>query len=372
MTKRTIALVCAASVALATPTAAATATVSTSWQVVASPDPGANGAYVSRWFSEVTSASAKAVWAVGNGPNGSMIASWNGSAWKLASIPQPTTYSLRAIDTNGTAVWAVGYSSADALTVLRLTSARWRLSNVGTTPAPPYVTDLSVLSNSDVWVVGSSPAGAMALHWNGRVWSSMPPPMPRGARSDQINRVEQVPGTSQVIAVGFYVSGSSFYPYAAQWTGAHWRVLRTPAGSGVLEGVVVKSPTSAWAVGYANPNAPYSKSLVEHWNGTSWAVVGSPNRTYGNYLLSVDANGANDVWAVGYRATPTGWGTLAMHWNGTRWSLAPTPDPATNFDELLGITHVPGTRTFWAVGSKGPGRPGALGENTLTERCTNC
>ena len=40
---------------------------------------------------------------------------------------------------------------------------------------------------------------------------------------------------------------------------------------------------------------------VEHWNGTSWAIVPSPNMGTGNnHLNGVAAVSASDVWAVGY------------------------------------------------------------------------
>jgi hypothetical protein len=48
----------------------------------------------------------------------------------------------------------------------------------------------------------------------------------------------------------------------------------------VLNAVVALSATDAWAVGEANiPVAKgyLSRPLVEHWNGTQWMVVPSPN-----------------------------------------------------------------------------------------------
>ena len=55
-----------------------------------------------------------------------------------------------------------------------------------------------------------------------------------------------------------------------------------------------------------------------------------------------------------------------------RGGLASTPNPTSRFDEFFGVTHVPGTHTFWAVGSQGPARPAALGEHTLSAHCTRC
>jgi hypothetical protein len=284
---------------------------------------------------------------------------------------------LTAIDTNGTAVWATGVSNSSppSLAVLQLKSGTWRYSTVGAAPPLADPRDLSVLSAADVWVVGDVAGGvaALALHWNGSSWSSRPPPVPSGASGVQLNRVEAIRGTNKVIAVGYYAKSSHFYPYAVLWTGSKWQVMTAPPSpQGEFDGVVVLSPSSAWAVGNTDPSLVYPKSLIEHWNGTRWQLVSTPNTAFGNFLISVDARSSKDVWAAGYTTSAKGFGTLAMHWNGLRWSLAATANPYSGFDELFGISYVPGTSTFWAVGTQGPARPAALGEHTLTERCTNC
>ena len=353
------------------------ALVTSSWHVVKSPDTGSNGPYVSRYLREVTAASASRVWAVGDSKAQSIIAAWTGSAWRLDALPHPSTYTLSAIDTNGSAVWATGLTnrSPELPVALRLKDGRWRYSVIRGGPPLASPLDLTVLSDSDVWVVGDATGtvAALALHWNGSSWSSQPPPIPAGASGVQLERVEQIRGTTKVIAVGYYVKSSKFYPYAVLWTGSRWRVMSPPANpEGTFDGVVVLSATSAWAVGYTNPNLVYSKSLIEHWNGIRWQRFSTPNRSDGNFLISIDARSSSDLWAVGYTTAPKGYGTLAMHWNGSRWSLVTTVDPYPGFDEFFGVSHVPGTGTFWAVGSQGPARPAALGESTLTERCTSC
>ena len=59
---------------------------------------------------------------------------------------------------------------------------------------------------------------------------------------------------------------------------------------------------------------------MEHWNGTAWSVVPSPN--VGPVLTlshGVAAVSANDVWAVGsYDVTDK---ALVEHWDGTAWSV---------------------------------------------------
>ena len=60
------------------------------------------------------------------------------------------------------------------------------------------------------------------------------------------------------------------------------------------------------------------QTLVEHWNGSAWSVVPSPNvgGSYDNALYGVAAVSANDVWAVGHDGDPITGQTLVEHWNG--------------------------------------------------------
>ena len=58
------------------------------------------------------------------------------------------------------------------------------------------------------------------------------------------------------------------------------------------------SSSDVWAVGSQG-----SRTLTEHWDGTRWSVVTSPNplpTTKGNnFLTSVTTVSSGDVWAVG-------------------------------------------------------------------------
>jgi hypothetical protein len=41
-------------------------------------------------------------------------------------------------------------------------------------------------------------------------------------------------------------------------------------------------------------------TLIEHFNGTKWSIVSSPNQGAGaNRLLAVTVNGSTSLWAVG-------------------------------------------------------------------------
>src|SRR5438034_1150212 len=79
------------------------------------------------------------------------------------------------------------------------------------------------------------------------------------------------------------------------WLGRLGRLTPTPAGKGVLLGVVSVSAKEAWAVGGRG-----SRALIEHWDGRRWSVAASPD-VGASVLMGIDAVSTDDVWAVGDR-----------------------------------------------------------------------
>jgi hypothetical protein len=55
-------------------------------------------------------------------------------------------------------------------------------------------------------------------------------------------------------------------------------------------------------VGDYNNNSAIAQTLIEHWNGSSWAIVTSPNTssTRENKLNGVTCSSASECWAVGH------------------------------------------------------------------------
>jgi hypothetical protein len=159
-------------------------------------------------------------------------------------------------------------------------------------------------------------------------------------------------------AVGFYLGIEGVYETLAQrWDGSDWRLVETPNVGHYgnwLNGVAAVSASEAWAVGYTagNPATYTSTTLVEHWNGSAWSVVPSPNPSkdplYGaNRLNDVRAFASNDVWAVGWQWVPSGSAPLIERWDGRRWRVSKTPN--TGFEELQALDGT-SSRDIWAVG----------------------
>jgi hypothetical protein len=109
-----------------------------------------------------------------------------------------------------------------------------------------------------------------------------------------------------------------------------WTIYPSPnvgSSENFLNGVAAVSSNDYWAVGYYyNPQLNAYRTLIEHWNGSSWSVVTSPNASSYNHILNdVTVVSANDIWAVGfYMNGPSGGKTLTLHYNGTDWYFIPS------------------------------------------------
>src|SRR5207244_1023032 len=99
-----------------------------------------------------------------------------------------------------------------------------------------------------------------------------------------------------------------------------------------------------WAVGYYANDTGTFQTLIEHWAGTSWAIVNSPNPVVlDSLLIDVACASASECWAVGFY-NPTGAlsQTLIERWDGTSWTIVTSPNVATatgsSVNRLTGVT----------------------------------
>jgi hypothetical protein len=159
-------------------------------------------------------------------------------------------------------------------------------------------------------------------------------------------------------------------PLAEHWDGSNWSIIPSPNPGGsnfynVLSEVATISSNDVWAVGYYTDNKSTYQAITEHWNGLTWSIVPNASISYAE-LLGVKAASSNNVVAVGTFWNGTNWQALTEDWNGTSWNFvgSPTVGASRNnlFEEITGLS----TNNIWAVGlswdnNKGP-------DQTLTER----
>lgn len=140
-----------------------------------------------------------------------------------------------------------------------------------------------------------------------------------------------------------------------------WRIVHSEnpgTATNNLYAVAATSVSDAWAVGnYSNNHliTQGGKTLIEHWNGTTWSTVQSQNPgKQSNNLSAIVARSPHDIWAVGaFNSVFSDQQAqlLIEHWNGTVWSTVPSPNIGTNNTSLGGVTVVPHSSRLWAVGS---------------------
>lgn len=72
--------------------------------------------------------------------------------------------------------------------------------------------------------------------------------------------------------------------------------------------------------------------MMLHWDGRNWRVADLPApKGAWSYLNAMAAVAANDIWVVGW-ASPLSYDpakTLVEHWDGTSWRIIPSPNPGT-------------------------------------------
>jgi hypothetical protein len=319
------------------------------------------------------------IWAVGI--DDQFLMHFDGAKWTSFSVPFGNFLSgVAAI--SPTEAWAVGTIGAYTQTIFRWDGTQWSLF-----PGPVFAAGdesslvaMTAISADDIWAVGwlLSDNGAreslLVEHWDGTAWTpaTVNPAnaggflSPLGIFADATNDVWVV-GYSEPEVDNFQTS-------VLHYDGTSWKNLPSPnVGNGPNElwGVQALAPDNVWAVGYYTPEPPPAESstltLIEHWDGTSWTVVPSPNIKQGTYypneLLGITAVSATDIWAFGDHETTTGRKSLLEHWDGTAWSLAPCPSPGYLPDTLFGgVAPSPGN--VWLVGAEDDGNATLLLNST--------
>jgi hypothetical protein len=341
------------------------------WKGVRSPSLGKDN----NALNSVAAISKHDVWAIGSyyDESKTLIEHWNGTRWSV--VPSPSIgavlYGITALAINN--VWAVGAIGFGYEALIEHWNGRgW--SVVSSPVVAGNLLAVTAVSANNVWAVGQSSSNnvdeALIEHWNGRRWSVIP-----GANLGSVS-YSGLGATTAISANNIWAVGSdSNGTLTEHWNGRSWSVVPSPspvAYSNIeLTGVTAVSTNDVWAVGsYFQAVSPYAEQvLIEHWDGTTWSIVTSPNSTYDAQLTSVVARSADDIWAVGRYSDTVSllYRPLIEHWDGSSWSVVPSANrPGAGDTELNAIARVPGASDLWSVGDDqtGPHYGAVL---TLTE-----
>ncbi len=331
-------------------------------------------------LSGIASISQHDLWAVGSYASHVTSTGWpydnvlvehsDGSTWTQASAPDALDAgkfsgdSLNAVaGSTPSNVWAVGTLgiAGDPLTPPSETltehfdGSSWSIvtapdAYLGSSQGADELTGVAVLSKNNAWAVGtaswnssltitSSFTTGLVEHWDGSAWSIVTLPSP-------------VPAL----------------------TAAEWNSLSSPAaappslaiGSWSLSGIDALSASDIWVVGSETPNVTTtlspSRTLIEHWDGSAWSIIPTPDLTLGESLLdnsrratdsltAIAGTAPDNLWAVG-GALPQG--TLTLHWDGSSWKIVPSPMTGNvgSFGDAVPLAAAASTGTsVWAGGA---------------------
>jgi len=304
-----------------------------------------------------------------------------GGAWSIVNSPNPpptrTPNFLAAVTcVSASDCWAVGYyytgSDFNSITAVQTLIERWDGTawSIVTSPNTSatqnnFLVDVTCSSASSCWAVGYYYTGSinqtLIERWDGTAWAIVSSPNTSATRDNFLRGVTCV-SASDCWAVGYYDAGIvAQTPVAVdqtlieRWDGTSWAIVTSPNPSAsvnnILYGVTCVSASNCWAVGFYNTGIT-DQTLIERWDGTSWVIVTSPNTstTQGNFLSGVTCASASNCWAVGFYNTDIAAQTLIERWDGTSWVIVTSPNTnATRLNFLAAVTCVSAS-DCWAVG----------------------
>jgi hypothetical protein len=311
-------------------------TPSALWNVVSSPSVGESDGLYDDALNAVAGTSANDVWAVGydcctfDGTiqySHGLILHWNGSKWSVVpgakNAPEDVTLeSVSALAPND--AWAVGKSVHPTRQAVfeHWNGKQWSIVTSPRIYGYGEMLSVVMIAKNNVWAAGDGNYAAVLEHWDGKSWAFIP------AYDQGLTVLNSLAasGPNDIWAVGENLDTATF-TFTEHYDGRSW-TYHAGAGqfnSSQFQSVTDLSPKDAWAVGYetAQTDQP-PQTLIEHWNGSAWSLVTSPNRDpkgspiLNNILSGVAARSANDITAVGAWTWYPGDGTtrsLFEHYN---------------------------------------------------------
>jgi len=192
------------------------------------------------------------------------------------------------------------------------------------------------------------------------IWSIVPSAnaSTKPLSSNTLNGVAAI-SDNNVWAVGVWMGPTAINRTLTEhWNGSSWSVVPSPnVGSldNTLNAVSAVSSNDVWAVGFViGGTANEASGLIEHWNGSSWSIVPKiPTNSTAPAINAMTARSANDIWVVGdsFPQNSTVQTNLAWHWNGIKWSITSPAAFASNGQQSLDGVSAFSSTDVWAVGS---------------------
>jgi hypothetical protein len=355
--------------------AAGAVTCDGQWQVIPTFDHSTQSGEIDT-LSSVAARSSNDQWSVGSWTKfpedyhfHPLVEHWDGSAAGWTAVANPTftvdtaLYGVTALASDN--AWAVGGAvfEPNQSAVEHWDGASWSIVPAASFPGILYA--ITALGPNNIWAVGtrSYPGPMLIEHWDGTSWTASYQ-LVAGRFGGNLRSITAL-GPNDIWAVGYYWgAGRVEYTLTMHFNGHVWRQVQSPSpltsfeeDQNWLTSVTAASSKDVWAVGFdrgldSPQTSTAGRTLIEHWNGTRWRVVSSPDpsSTNGNALWGVKAVSASNVLAVGINdgvldtystSTP-----LVVQWNGSTWTQASAPGSGA----LFSVAAEPGGAGISAVG----------------------
>ncbi|HEV8065602.1 MAG TPA: hypothetical protein VGP46_12245, partial [Acidimicrobiales bacterium] len=309
--------------------------------------------------------------ALGGDPT--QVFTWNGSAWSIKNLPEPSGGKVLILDDLScaatTSCMGVGsyISSPDTDVPISeaLNGTAWSVVPTASSSGLPNLASVHCASKSDCVTVGSLLAGKVpnvvdtpiSERWDGKKWSMLTTARPPGSSSlDGVS----CSAASACLAVGQSSQGTETLDLAEAWNGHSWGILASVASPVsalpfVLTSVSCLAPHRCEAVG-ASSVFGANLALGEQWGGASWKLsIAAGADTPEDILTSVSCSSTSSCVALG--ADEIGL-PVSFLWNGHSWSVGPAPAAPKNAQlELMQVSCGSATSCIAVgsyAGSKGP------------------
>ena len=198
--------------------------------------------------------------------------------------------------------------------------------------------------NADI----TKPPADIAELWNGTRWTEIPAAEPAGSTSLLLGVSCRI--ASDCTATGWWSPSntSESFPLINHWDGTRWAVVPSPHPASLNDAVLasVSCPATGSCVAAGDfftktPTTFLRNNLSELWNGTRWVRLPTPKRAGSseNQLNTLSCLAAGSCLAVGEDVSAAGpLVALAEHWDGQQWSILSSPNPPASNSQFDGVS----------------------------------
>lgn len=327
---------------------------------------------VSYSLASVSAVSPTDVWAVGTSRRKAVVTTYiehgDGSTWiRVPSVdPGPRNSTLSAVSAlSATDAWAVGFYASDGAAhplIERWDGSSWTQDVLpGKHLLGGRLVAVDALSPTDVWAVGSVAhefgyPDLLVEHWDGTSWTEVATDsQPSWAMREFLDVTVVGPDDVWATGDGLQDEEAGLLPLTEHWNGSTWSIVKVNYGDRFdnheLRAIDATSSGDLWTVGDQRVS-PQETTLTEHWSGSAWMRVASPNpgSGRGTFLYDVAAQASDNVWSVGAYDDGRALHALVLNWDGSAWTRIAAPSPGGRFDTTLTSVSADSSNDAWAVG----------------------